>query len=70
LSPTTGSAAAVDDLAEQAEGGDSIGGDISADGRTVVFHSSASNLVVGDANNAADAFVATFPPVPRVGRLS
>jgi len=31
--------------------------DISADGRYVVFHSSASNLVVGDTNGAPDVFV-------------
>ena len=30
---------------------------LSADGRYVAFHSDASNLVVGDTNNASDAFV-------------
>jgi hypothetical protein len=55
----------TNDLTEQAEGGDSTGGDLSADGRTVVFHSFASNLVVGDANGAADAFAAQFP-LPRL----
>ena len=51
----------ADDLAEQTEGGDSTGGDLSADGRAVAFHSFAANLVVGDADGVSDAFVARFP---------
>lgn len=35
----------------------SAGGSISADGRTVVFDSTASNLVTGDTNHADDIFV-------------
>ena len=30
---------------------------VSADGRLVSYHSSASNLVAGDANSAADVFL-------------
>ncbi len=36
--------------------GDSLGGDISANGRYVVFLSTASNLVAGDTNGVADIF--------------
>ena len=38
-------------------GGNSTRPSISADGRHVAFHSFASNLVLGDTNNAADVFV-------------
>ncbi|MBC7905750.1 MAG: hypothetical protein H7Y60_03255 [Rhodospirillaceae bacterium] len=37
--------------------GDSSGGKLSADGRYVVFTSSASNLVSGDTNDCNDVFV-------------
>ena len=37
--------------------GDAFGGDITADGRYVAFVSSANNLVAGDTNGTADAFV-------------
>jgi Tol biopolymer transport system component len=37
--------------------GDSLTPAISADGRFVAFHSSASNLVLGDTNNQTDVFV-------------
>jgi len=37
--------------------GSSFGSSISRDGRFVGFHSSATNLVAGDTNGAADAFV-------------
>ncbi|MBS7791143.1 hypothetical protein KTR66_14160 [Roseococcus sp. SDR] len=36
--------------------GDALGGDVSADGRYVVFLSTASNLVAGDNNGAPDIF--------------
>ena len=42
--------------AGQANGG-SYAASISADGRYVTFHSTASNLVTGDSNGAADVFV-------------
>jgi len=42
----------------QDSNGDSDGPRISADGRYVVFSSSASNLVPGDTNNVSDIFVA------------
>lgn len=39
-----------------ASNGESLGGDISADGRYVVFLSTASNLVAGDTNGTTDIF--------------
>src|SRR4029077_13825020 len=46
----------VSNRAEQGDAG-SDGASISADGRFVAFRSRASNLVRGDSNGAADAFV-------------
>src|SRR5690242_6771638 len=37
--------------------GDSFGGDVSCDGRFVVFGSDASNLVRGDTNGKPDVFI-------------
>src|SRR5215211_2835679 len=42
---------------QPAASGVSAGGSISADGRYVAFYSSASDLVLGDSNEADDAFV-------------
>ncbi|MEO5899704.1 MAG: hypothetical protein ABIR68_06180, partial [Ilumatobacteraceae bacterium] len=47
----------VDSAGQQALGGESIAPSISADGRFVVFHSSATNLVSGDTNGKFDVFV-------------
>jgi hypothetical protein len=41
-------------------------GTISGDGRVVVFHSAAPNLVLGDSNSSEDAFV-SVPPTPGTG---
>ena len=41
----------------QANGSESFGAGLSADGRFVVFVSTATNLVEGDTNNADDVFV-------------
>lgn len=41
---------------------DSVGAVISADGRSIAFGSTASNLVPGDTNGAADTFVRTLVP--------
>jgi Tat protein translocase TatC len=45
------------DIAGNQSTGRSFAGDLSADGRYVVFSSYASNLVAGDTNNAMDIFV-------------
>jgi Tol biopolymer transport system component len=42
----------------------SFGGSISADGRTVVFESNASNLVPGDTNNTWDVFATDISSIP------
>ncbi len=47
----------VDSLGNQTNGPNVGGGEISADGRYVVFTSMAANLVSGDTNHTADAFV-------------
>jgi hypothetical protein len=44
------------DGTQSGKGGASFNPQISADGRYVVFNSSATNLVVGDTNNVADVF--------------
>jgi len=44
--------------------GESFGPALSADGRLVAFHSSASDLVPGDINDAYDVFVHISPPCP------
>ncbi|MEM8836282.1 MAG: FG-GAP-like repeat-containing protein, partial [Planctomycetota bacterium] len=48
--------ASVDSLGMEANG-DSIGPSLSNDGRYVVFHNDASNLISGDANAASDVFL-------------
>lgn len=47
----------INSKGEQALGGDSEFADISADGRYVVFHSSATNLVPNDNNGRTDIFL-------------
>jgi Tol biopolymer transport system component/Leucine-rich repeat (LRR) protein len=47
----------VSSTGEEADYGDSSSASISADGRYVIFHSSASNLVEDDSNNRYDIFV-------------
>jgi flagellin-like hook-associated protein FlgL len=47
----------TDSAGNEAVGGASVVAAISADGRYVAFHSSASNLVVGDTNASQDVFV-------------
>lgn len=49
---------------EQGFGGDSVGGDMSADGRVAVFVSGANNFVAADTNNVGDVFVAVLPRRP------
>lgn len=44
--------------------GNSSAPQISADGETIVFHSSADNLVSGDINAATDVFAVANPPTP------
>ena len=47
----------VNSAGNQASGGDSLRPAISADGRFVVFHSGATNLVGSDTNGAIDVFI-------------
>ncbi|MDZ4813175.1 MAG: hypothetical protein SGI99_11250 [Pseudomonadota bacterium] len=51
--------AVISRTAAEAADDDSFGADISADGNTIVFSSSATNLVAGDSNGLADLFVYT-----------
>ena len=51
----------VDSAGNQASGGDSLRPAISADGRFVVFHSDATNLVGSDTNGATDVFIHNRP---------
>ena len=47
----------VNSAGNQASGGDSLRPAISADGRFVVFHSDATNLIGSDTNGATDVFI-------------